>query len=77
MTKRFNRSTLGALLCTSLPIGALAADDTMLGLAARSGCMACHQVEPGAKGPDGLAPIGPAWSTSPSSTPVFPAQSAP
>jgi cytochrome c len=29
--------------------------------AQKSGCMTCHQVEPGGKGPDGLAPIGPAW----------------
>jgi cytochrome c len=36
-------------------------DNSMLKLASTSGCMACHQVEPGGKGPDGLAPIGPAW----------------
>ena len=30
-------------------------------LATRSGCTTCHQVEPGGKGPEGLAPIGPAW----------------
>jgi cytochrome c len=35
--------------------------DAMLKLATTSGCMTCHQVEPGGKGPDGLAPIGPAW----------------
>jgi cytochrome c len=23
--------------------------------------MTCHHLEPGAKGPDGLPPIGPAW----------------
>jgi cytochrome c len=41
----------------------LAADnqDTMLKLASGSGCMTCHQIEPGGKGPEGLAPIGPAW----------------
>lgn len=38
-----------------------ARDDAMLTLATRSGCMTCHHIEPGAKGPDGLAPIGPAW----------------
>ena len=37
------------------------ADDAMLKLAATAGCVTCHQVEPGGKGPDGLAPIGPAW----------------
>ena len=36
-------------------------DDANLKLATTSGCMTCHQVEPGGKGPDGLAPIGPAW----------------
>lgn len=39
-----------------------AADDgAMLKLAVGSGCMTCHHIDPGAKGPDGLAPIGPAW----------------
>ncbi|MBP7914220.1 MAG: c-type cytochrome [Vitreoscilla sp.] len=33
----------------------------MLQLANRSGCMTCHHIDPGAKGPDGLPPIGPAW----------------
>ena len=37
------------------------AADPMLKLASNSGCMTCHQIEPGGKGPDGLAPIGPAW----------------
>ncbi|MEZ5646383.1 MAG: c-type cytochrome [Burkholderiaceae bacterium] len=36
-------------------------DDDMLKLANASGCMTCHQIEPGAKGPGGLPPIGPAW----------------
>jgi len=38
-----------------------AADPAMLKLASTSGCMTCHQVDPGAKGPNGLPPIGPAW----------------
>ena len=50
---------LAALAAATGPT--LAADDAMLKLANTSGCMACHHVEPGAKGPDGLAPIGPAW----------------
>ena len=37
------------------------ADPAMLKLASRSGCLTCHHVDPGAKGPDGLPPIGPAW----------------
>jgi cytochrome c len=32
-----------------------------LAAVAHSGCMACHHIDPGAKGPDGGAPIGPAW----------------
>jgi cytochrome c len=50
-----------------LALGASAAqaaapeDDAMLKLAAHSGCMACHHVDPGAKGPDGLPPVGPDW----------------
>lgn len=36
-------------------------DEAMHKLAAKSGCVACHQVEPGGTGPDGMAPIGPAW----------------
>ncbi len=36
-------------------------DDDMLKLATASGCMTCHHIEPGAKGPGGLPPIGPAW----------------
>ena len=43
------------------PACAARADDAMLKLANTSGCMTCHHIEPGAKGPDGLAPIGPAW----------------
>jgi len=35
--------------------------DAMLTLAAKSGCMACHHIDPGAKGPNGLPPVGPAW----------------
>jgi cytochrome c len=38
-----------------------AKDEAMKKLAANAGCIACHQIEPGGKGPDGLAPIGPAW----------------
>jgi cytochrome c len=33
----------------------------MLQLANKSGCMTCHHIDPGAKGPDGLPPVGPAW----------------
>jgi len=52
---------LGAAVLSTLPLACFAADDPMLKLANASGCMTCHHVDPGAKGPDGLAPIGPAW----------------
>lgn len=56
--------TLAALLlalATALPAQAAGADDANLKLATNAGCMTCHHIEPGAKGPDGLPPIGPAW----------------
>ena len=55
---------LAALLATIGTAGAVRAegkDDAMLKLATGSGCMTCHHVDPGAMGPDGMAPIGPAW----------------
>ena len=53
---------LQGLFAALLPLGASAADDAaMLKLATASGCMTCHHIEPGGKGPNGLAPIGPAW----------------
>lgn len=36
-------------------------DQAALKLATGAGCMTCHNIEPGAKGPNGMAPIGPAW----------------
>ena len=64
-----NRSTmtpllaalLGAAALASMPALAAGQDDAMLKLASTSGCMTCHHIEPGAKGPDGLPPVGPAW----------------
>jgi cytochrome c len=54
-----------ALLVLTLAAGAAhadqAKDSAMLALASKSGCMTCHHIDPGAQGPDGLAPIGPAW----------------
>ena len=58
--KRSERAAL-ALALMSVSLAAVAADDPMIKLASGSGCFACHQVEPGGKGPDGMAPIGPAW----------------
>lgn len=50
-----------ALGLTALQAHAAANDDAMRALASKSGCMTCHSIEPGAKGPDGGPPIGPAW----------------
>ena len=51
---------IAATLAVATP--AFAADDAAtLKLATNAGCFTCHQIEPGGKGPDGLAPIGPAW----------------
>lgn len=54
---------LALVLAALATTGAQAAgkDDASLKLATTSGCMTCHQIQPGGKGPDGLAPIGPAW----------------
>ena len=51
-----------ALLAPALALAAgKPNDDAMLKLATASGCMTCHHIEPGGKGPEGLPPIGPAW----------------
>jgi cytochrome c len=52
---------LTALLLLSGSAFAAGNDDAMLKLASTSGCLTCHQIEPGGKGPNGLPPIGPAW----------------
>lgn len=50
------------LAAALLSAPAWATDDaTALKLATGSGCMTCHHIDPGAKGPNGMAPIGPAW----------------
>ncbi len=62
MTPRL--ALLTALLATAGAACSAWADgrnDAMLKLANGSGCLTCHHIEPGAKGPDGLAQIGPAW----------------
>ncbi|NDY93487.1 c-type cytochrome [Ideonella livida] len=57
-----SRIALLALATAAAPaLAAGAADEAMVKLANTSGCFTCHHIEPGAKGPDGLAPIGPAW----------------
>jgi cytochrome c len=54
-------AALGLLVGACTLAQATGADDPMLRLAATSGCLTCHQVEPGGKGPDGLPPVGPPW----------------
>lgn len=53
--------TLTAALLTAPAWAGPLDDAAALKLATGSGCMACHHIEPGAKGPDGLPPIAPAW----------------
>ena len=53
--------TCGLLIGSTAIANPQADNKAMIKLATDSGCMACHQIEPGGKGPDGLAPIGPAW----------------
>ena len=53
---------VAGLLAASTALAAEASrDDAMLKLASTAGCMTCHHIDPGAKGPEGLPPIGPAW----------------
>ncbi|HMZ02426.1 MAG TPA: c-type cytochrome [Burkholderiaceae bacterium] len=54
-------ASVALMTATSALAADKAKDDAMLKLATASGCMTCHHVEPGAKGPEGLPPIGPAW----------------
>ena len=64
MIQRNSLAILATLATAALAsTGAQAAgnDVSMLKLATHAGCMTCHHIEPGAKGPDGMAPIGPAW----------------
>jgi cytochrome c len=59
--KTLSITILAALCAAAGTAQAATGDDAMLTLASHSGCMACHHIDPGAKGPDGLPPIGPAW----------------
>jgi cytochrome c len=54
-------ATIALVLAAGAAQAAPAKDDAMLALASKSGCMTCHHIDPGGKGPEGLAPIGPAW----------------
>jgi cytochrome c len=55
------KTPLLLLLLAAAPVLAAGNDEAMTALAKNAGCLTCHHVEPGAKGPDGLPPIGPAW----------------
>ncbi|MCB1958127.1 MAG: c-type cytochrome [Rhodocyclaceae bacterium] len=59
-------ATSTLLAATALALTATTAvanenDAAMLKLASTSGCLTCHSVESGKPGPNGMAPIGPAW----------------
>lgn len=56
-----NKTALIVIALAAAPAWAAGNDDAMTSLAKNAGCLTCHQVEPGGKGPDSLPPIGPAW----------------
>lgn len=47
--------------CAAPSVWAAPGDDDALRIANAHGCMACHQMEPGATGLNGAAPTAPAW----------------
>lgn len=51
----------GLLVLSPLVHAATKTDVAMKKLAAEAGCTVCHAIESGAKGPDGLPPVGPPW----------------
>nr|MBL8454908.1 cytochrome c [Zoogloeaceae bacterium] len=53
--------TAVALLIAAPAYADPAQDEAMKALASKSGCNTCHGIEAAKPGPDGLAPIGPAW----------------
>lgn len=58
------RHLAAAMLCSTLALPALADNHSaqdMKRLASQSGCLTCHAIETGTPGPEGNAPIGPAW----------------
>ena len=60
-----NRTLVTMLACSLLSPLAIAdakKDTEMLKLATTSGCMTCHSIETGKPGPNGMNPIGPAWT---------------
>jgi cytochrome c len=61
MNKQVLSLLAGLAMVSTAAFAADKKDEAMLALANKSGCMTCHHVEPGATGPDGMAPVGPAW----------------
>lgn len=55
------KTPLLLLLLAAAPVLAANPDEAMTALAKNAGCLTCHHVDAGAKGPDGLPPVGPAW----------------
>ena len=61
---KFVQHAAAGALCLFLAAPALADSHTpadMKKLALDSGCLTCHSIESGKPGPEGNAPIGPAW----------------
>ena len=62
MNKFIATSALSALLAVATQTSAQEAEDVrMMRLAEGAGCVICHSIGTGSKGPHGLKPIGPAW----------------
>jgi len=53
--------SVAALLATGSALADAKADEAARQLATRSGCFICHAIEPDARGPEGLKPVGPPW----------------
>jgi cytochrome c len=62
MKHTFKRLALVNALALAAGAPVWAADEArLIKLAQSGGCLTCHQIERGGKGPDGLPPIGPSW----------------
>jgi cytochrome c len=59
---RYLTALMACSLLSPLAMADAKSDGEMKKLASTSGCMTCHSIESGKPGPDGLKPIGPAWS---------------
>lgn len=59
--KTLSLCALTLSVLSTATLAAPAGPSEAIKIATNAGCMTCHHIEPGAKGPDGLPPIGPAW----------------